>query len=110
MGRLGVVTAPGRSWRAYAGPVAFLAAVTLVVGLLRGGLHHQGSGAGSGGTVLRITESKPKHHPPVLYTVRAGDTLSAISARTHIPEARLLKLNPRVSPTALFIGEKIRLR
>ena len=44
-----------------------------------------------------------------LYVVRAGDTIEAISTRTGVPQARILALNPKVSPTALFIGEKLRL-
>jgi LysM repeat protein len=42
--------------------------------------------------------------------VRAGDTIEGIASRTGVPQARLLALNPKVSPTALFIGEKLRLR
>jgi LysM repeat protein len=42
--------------------------------------------------------------------VRAGDTLSAIAARTHTPLVRLRQLNPGLQPTALFIGQRIRLR
>jgi LysM repeat protein len=47
---------------------------------------------------------------PRYYRVRAGDTLAAIAAKTHTPMARLAKLNPAVQPTALFIGQRLRLR
>jgi spore germination protein YaaH len=43
------------------------------------------------------------------YRVRAGDTLASIAAQTHTPVARLRRLNPRVQPTALFIGQRLRL-
>jgi LysM repeat protein len=42
--------------------------------------------------------------------VRAGDTLAAVAARTGVPTARLIALNPSLQPTALFIGQRIRLR
>ena len=37
-------------------------------------------------------------------------TIGEVSARTGVSQARLLKLNPKVLPTALFIGEKLHLR
>jgi LysM repeat protein len=42
--------------------------------------------------------------------VRAGDTFGTIAARTGVPIATLQRLNPNVKPTALYIGERIRLR
>lgn len=109
MGRLGVVAAPDRSWRPYAAPVAFLLAVTLVVVIVRSAMHH---GTASTPRPAHVTKHKaaPTHRSPRLYVVRAGDTITAIAARTGVPAARLLKLNPKASPTALFIGETIRLR
>jgi spore germination protein YaaH len=112
MERLGLVAVTGsRGWRLYAGPIAFLLAATLAVGLLRGQI-------GSGHTTappkrVAVTHTHPKPHAPAakrIYVVRAGDTLAAIATRTGIPLDRLVSLNPRVSPTALFIGEKLDLR
>jgi LysM repeat protein len=56
-----------------------------------------------------------RHHAkkapvPRFYRVRAGDTLAAIAVRTHTPVAELERLNPTVKPTALFIGQRLRLR
>jgi LysM repeat protein len=63
------------------------------------------------------TAPPPKRAPvahtrpgPKLHTVRAGDTLATISASTGVSVARLRQLNPRVEPTSLFIGDRIRLR
>ncbi len=111
MDRLGLVAAPGgRGWRVYAAPVAFLLAATLVIGLLRGqagGKH----GAAKRTPVVHVRHTTPPaHRAPTVYVVRAGDTLSAISSRTGVPLPRLVALNPKVSPTALFIGEKLDLR
>jgi LysM repeat protein len=40
--------------------------------------------------------------------VQRGDSLSAISSRTHVSVAALERLNPRMSPTALHVGQQIR--
>ena len=66
------------------------------------------------------TKTKPKAQVTVrssnpstakrLYTVRAGDTLGTIAARTGVSVMRLRQLNPNAEPTSLFIGDKIRLR
>jgi LysM repeat protein len=105
-----VVAISGRGWRAYSGPVAVLLAATIVVALIRTELRHHTT---PGGVVT------PPHivHPAVrtpprrsLYVVRAGDTLDGIAGKTGTAAAKLLRLNPGISPTALFIGEKIHLR
>jgi spore germination protein YaaH len=95
----------GRPWQIYAVPAAFLLAATVAIGLLR--------------TQLVSSPAKPHavHHGVTVqpaqrrrsYVVRAGDTIEAISTRTGVPQKRILSLNPRVSPTALFIGERLRL-
>lgn len=50
------------------------------------------------------------HAQPAFYRVHAGDSLATIAAKTGVAEPRLLKLNPNLNPTSLFIGAKIRLR
>jgi hypothetical protein len=103
-----VGTLTARGWRPYAGPIAFLLAATIAIGLLRGHLHGQPS---TGAPARQAVHARPAHRPiRALYVVRAGDTIVAIAARKGTTAAQLLRLNPTVSPTALFIGEKIRLR
>jgi len=109
MGRLGVVAAAPRTWRPYVGPVAFLLAVTLVVAIVRNGMHH-GSTTKPRPAAVHKQKAAPKRRTHSVYVVHAGDTITAIAAKTGVPAVRLLKLNPKVSPTALYIGEKIRLR
>ena len=110
MDRLGLVTtAGGRGWRVYAGPVCLLLVATLTIGLLRGQLRHHAAPP----RAKTVVDVRPRPRPPgapASYLVRAGDTLGAIAARTRVPVGRLLTLNPRVVPTALFIGERLRLR
>ena len=88
------------------GPIALLLAATLAVVLIhnaRHGGHH--STVTSGTSTTTQTVAKPR-----LYTVRPGDTLASIAAKTGVRAARLLTLNPNLQPTSLFIGERIRLR
>jgi LysM repeat protein len=44
------------------------------------------------------------------YTVRSGDSLSVISARTGVPLPTLESLNPGVSSSSLQVGQRLRLR
>jgi hypothetical protein len=111
MDRLGVVAAPGRrNWRMYAGPAAFLLAATIAVALIRTEFHGQRHATAP--LKPAAAHAPARHRPAVhrLYVVHSGDTIAAISAKVHVPQARILALNPKVTPTALFIGEKLRLR
>jgi hypothetical protein len=110
MGRLGVVTIPGGRWRAYAGPAALLLAVTVTVAFVRGGLRSSDHHASPPRPATHRAALKPAPtHVHRTYVVRAGDTIEAISTRTGVPQTKILSLNPKVSPTALFIGERLRL-
>lgn len=102
--------------RRYAAPVAFLLAATVAVVLIRSGLHSGGDGSAGAHTSPAITRAVSTARAPVhprshrrFWTVRAGDTLGSIAARAHVTLANLRRLNPKVSPTSLYIGEKIRL-
>jgi LysM repeat protein len=44
------------------------------------------------------------------YVVQRGDSFSVIAARTRASLARLERLNPGVSPTALHVGQRIRVK
>ena len=44
------------------------------------------------------------------YVVQRGDSFSAIAAKTRTSVARLERLNPNVVPTALRVGERIRVK
>jgi LysM repeat protein len=108
MGSLGVVAAQSRGWRPFAIPAAFLLAVTIAVAVVRS-LH--GSPTPPVPTQSHLYQGRtPKPPTPLVYRVHTGDTLAAIAARRGMSLARIQALNPTASPTALFIGEKIRLR
>ena len=116
----------GNSWRRYAAPAAFLLAATLAVLLVRSGLH-AGDTSTTTAVVAPTTTVKTvaqttttKRRPPrrtttttsgtSFYTVQAGDTFEVISSKTGVSVSDLQRLNPNVSSTSLFIGQKIRIK
>ena len=107
-----------RGWRAefkrYAAPVAFLAAVTIAVLLVRSGLN-SGSASSSPTTVVTTTTTTTaptttRHRRPKYYRLRAGETISDVAVRFNTTVEELLKLNPKIEPTQLTIGQRIRVR
>jgi LysM repeat protein len=97
----------------WAAPVAFLAAITigaLVVraGFYSGGHHHAQT------PITTVTSKKHAHgHKPSrarTYIVQSGDTLGEIAAKQGTTVARLEQLNPGIDPTALRVGETIRVQ
>ena len=88
--------------RPYLWPAVFLLAVTVAVVGLRAAFRH--SSAPSSPNVTHVAPAKR------YYLVRAGDTLAAVAAKTGVPATQLFKLNPNLTPTALFLGQRIRLK
>ena len=112
-------------WRRYVAPAAFLLAATLAVVLIRSGLESGGAGSTTGTvvsvtttprkhvattTTTRKTTRKPKPSGAQYWTVQAGDTFGVISSKSGVPVTTIEQLNPNVSSTSLFIGEKIRIK
>jgi LysM repeat protein len=109
-----------RDWRRYAAPAGFLAAATIAVVLIHSGLQ---SGKSRGGATTAVTTTPRKHVATTTttshrtkavkkkyWTVQAGDTFGVISTKTGVSVATIEQLNPNVSSTSLFIGEKIRIK
>jgi LysM repeat protein len=106
-------------WRRYAGPAAFLLAVTIAVLLVRNGLEHRASPTSATGGPTTIMTTSPvspattttkKKAVRRYWIVRAGDTFAVISSKAGVPVATIEELNPNVKSTSLFIGEKLRVR
>ncbi len=95
-------------YRRFAGPAALLLVVTIAVVLIRVFAEHHHSSPSAATTKQGWTSYAPL--TPKYWTVKAGDTLPKISAKSGIPLATIRRLNPHVSATSLYIGEKLRLR
>jgi LysM repeat protein len=99
----------------YAAPVAFLAAVTIGVLVVRAGFEHGRHSAHPPATTTVTTTKKAHHHARArqrrkTYTVQSGDTLGTIASKMGTTVARLEQLNPGIDPTALRIGQTIRVQ
>ncbi len=118
----------------YGAPAAFLAAVTIAVILIKAGLN---GGSGSTTTVESLptmsTATKPTTTTTKLvltgpqaattttttetttpgaeyYVVQSGDTLGSIAQKYKTTVDELMTLNPGTDPTALHIGQRIRVK
>jgi LysM repeat protein len=118
----------------YGAPAAFLAAVTIAVILIKAGLN---AGSGSTTTVEALpttsTATKPTTTTTKLiltgpqatttttatetttpgaeyHVVQSGDTLGSIAQKYNTIVDELMTLNPGIDPTALRIGQKIRVK
>lgn len=104
---------PGR----YLAPIALLAVGAAIFMVVKAHVHttHTSTGAQISSTLVqstRHTSSSQSHHRPsrATYTVRSGDTLSGIAARTGVQVAVIMRLNPGLNPNALQTGQVIKLR
>jgi LysM repeat protein len=115
----------------YGAPAAFLAAVTIAVILIKAGLN---GGSGSTTTVgLPTTSSTTTTTTTKLvltgpqgtttttatetttpgaqyYVVQSGDTLGSIAEKYSTTVDELMTLNPGIDPTAMHIGQRIRVK
>jgi LysM repeat protein len=108
-----------RGWRAevkrYAAPVAFLAAVTIAVLLVRSGLQTSSSSSepttlATTATTTTTTTTPARNRRPKYYRLRAGETISDVALRFDTTVEQLMSLNPKIKPNQLRIGQRIRVR
>jgi LysM repeat protein len=121
----------------YGAPAAFLAAVTIAVILVKAGLN---GGSGSTTTVDLFPTTAATHTKPtttttklvlttpqsttaatatatetttpgaVYYVVQSGDTLGSVAQKYGTTVDDLATLNPGIDPTALHIGQRVRVK
>ncbi len=117
----------------YGAPAAFLVAVTIAVILIKSGLS---GGSGSTTTVglfptttraattttpttklvlttpqaTTATTTETTTPGAEYYAVKSGDTLGSIAQKYGTTVDELMTLNPGIDPTALLIGQKLRLK
>ena len=116
----------------YGAPAAFLAAVTIAVILIKAGLSGGSDSqpatvgalpTGSSNSSTAPTTTKLVLTTPTAatttetttpgaqyYVVQTGDTLGSVAQKYSTTVEQLLTLNPGVDPTALHIGQRIRVQ
>lgn len=105
-----------REWRGplarYGAPIAFLAAVTVAVLLVRSGLDagDANSRRPASPTTTTFVDTSPRSRRATYYRIREGDTLGGVAARFDTTVGELLALNPKVTPNSLTIGQRLRVR
>jgi LysM repeat protein len=99
-----------------AAPAAFLAGITIAVLLVRAGLSDgetttaaQTSVATSTAATTAVTQTATEPMP-VFVEVESGGTLDQIALDNDTTVEQLLQLNPGLDPTALQVGQRIRVR
>jgi LysM repeat protein len=98
----------------FGAPAVFLLAVTIFVLILRGGLGGGGSDSKTAHTNPRTTVqstttgTSPRTVTTRLYVVRSGDTLGAVAVHFGVSVDDIVALNPGIEPTALRVGQKIK--
>ena len=105
----------------YAAPIAFLAAATVAILLVRSGLENGDTTAPPATTAATTTASATTEPGTTggtttnqagaeFYVIRAGDTLAVIADEHDTTVEQLLVLNPDVDPVALTVGQRIRVK
>jgi LysM repeat protein len=101
----------------FAAPAAFLLVVTIAVLLVRSSFQHSPAsppsttGGGHVTTTAATASTRGSTRPlqaAQYYSVQSGDTLGAIAYRFHTTVEKLLALNPGIEPTALHVGQRVR--
>jgi LysM repeat protein len=68
-----------------------------------------GNGSTQPAVPAKSTSSRSTSRKRRSYTVRSGDTLSAISIRTGVSLQTIQRLNPKIDAQTLHAGQKVRL-
>ena len=92
----------------YLAPIALVASITATYLVVHGSLNSAHSATHPRVVLPHPGGARPKPAPPPsVYIVQPGDSLSSISAKTHISVADLEALNPGIDPNALQTGQRL---
>jgi len=103
----------------YAAPIAFLAAATVAILLVRSGLDNGDATPPPATTAATTTAATTEPGATgtttndagaEFYVIQAGDTLAVIADEHDTTVEQLLVLNPDVDPVALTVGQRIRVK
>lgn len=104
----------------FGAPVAFLAAVTVAVLLIKSALSGNGSAPATVAVTARATHPAARAHRKAstvrrtptssvrYYTIQPGDTLGIVALHENTTVDQLLRLNPGIDPHTLHSGQRIR--
>jgi LysM repeat protein len=103
-----------RSPARWLAPVALVTCAVAVYAVVEQGTSHDSGATSKGGSQRTTTAAGTAPKPaasksPTTYTVKAGDTLSAISVSTGVPLETIQRLNPRLDAQSLHAGQKVKL-
>lgn len=99
-----------------AAPAAFLAGITIAVLLVRAGLNDGETTTAAQTSVATATAATTAptqtatQPTPAFVEVESGGTLDRIALDNDTTVEQLLQLNPGLDPTALQVGQRIRVR
>jgi LysM repeat protein len=113
----------------YGFPAAFLVAATIAVLLVKAGLNNDASTTTTVGAQPTTTTTAPPRTTTKLvlttpsgtttttttssaqyYVIQSGDTFGSIAERYDTTVDELVRLNPDLDPTALSVGDRVRVR
>ena len=98
----------------YGIPFLFLLAVTIVVLIMHGGFSDVNHSSVTSANTKKVTTTSATTSQSGAevrtYTVQSGDTFGAIAAHFGISVDDIVALNPGVEPTALRVGQKIKIK
>jgi hypothetical protein len=87
----------------WAAPIVFLAVITVAALVIRAGFEHGTPHAGTPATTLTSKQKRHSHG-------HRRQRLRTYTVKTRTTVARLERLNPGINPTALRVGERIRVQ
>jgi LysM repeat protein len=110
---------PRRELTRFGAPIAFLAAVTVAVLLVKSALNGNSSAPTTVAVTARSTHVATRVQRTVsittrstnavrYYTIQPGDTLGSVAIREKTTVDDLLRLNPGIDPHTLHSGQRIR--
>ena len=106
----------GRSPARFLAPIALIAFAIALYSVVKDSSAPAGGNSGAETTqeasptaTSSKKKSSSKKKKTKTYTVKPGDTLSAIAEKNKVSQEEILKLNPKLDPGTLSPGQKIRL-
>ena len=91
-------------------PLGLIAVFVVALLLVRGALEPLPPSAAETTVTVAAPTVSVDASVPAFYSIRKGDTLSAIADRYGVTTDYIVQLNPKLNPMALAVHAKIRLR